>query len=279
MGDFSGTISYDLHTNKPTYEYTAATTEFDDICIQRGIISKADAIRRKGATVSEAVRLAAEFDKISEANVEIQLDLEKESSTGSEDDESSTDEVLEAYRRKRMEELSDEKNAILSKRKRYYGSVFHISRPDWNREVNEESKNGQWVIINLTCDAVWNARVVEHAIRELAQKHDYVKFVSIKSTSAIEGWPDSNLPTLFLYRDGVLQKQCVGIDAFGGAGVNVDRIEWRLANLGVLKSELQEEPSRSKYDKVGSPNISLEDKIHQLSTNDRIIFDPFDDVD
>ena len=274
MGDFSGTVSYDYHTNKPTYEYTAATTEFDDICIERGILSKADAIRRKGATVSEAVRLAAESAKTEEMIPSENLNTKDDDS---ENEDSSSDESLEEYRRKRMEELNDEKEAQM-KRKRY-GSVYHISRPDWNREVNEESMDGQWVIINLTCDSVWDARVVEHAIHELAEKHDYVKFVSIKSTSAIEGWPDSNLPSLFLYQNGSLQKQFIGINAFGGAGVNADRIEWKLSQLGILQSELREEPPRSKYDSFSGEHSVLLNGTRQISKSDDNSLDSYDDVD
>ena len=35
-----------------------------------------------------------------------------------------------------------------------------------------------------------------------AARFKYLKIVRIKSTSAVENWPDRNLPTLFMYNDG-----------------------------------------------------------------------------
>ena len=52
------TTSYSL--DKPTYAYTARTTEFDDALIRRGIVTLEQAMMGKGASAAEAKRLAAE---------------------------------------------------------------------------------------------------------------------------------------------------------------------------------------------------------------------------
>ena len=50
---------------------------------------------------------------------------------------------------------------------------------------------------------------MDEALVFVANKYPDVKIVRIKSTSAVENWPDVNLPTLFLYKDGELQHQCL----------------------------------------------------------------------
>ena len=71
---------------------------------------------------------------------------------------------------------------------------------------------------------------------ELAPKHAAVKFVRIRATTAVEAWPDSNLPAVYLYRDGEMKHQLVGsrqISA-GPPPFNVASVERKLLELGVV---------------------------------------------
>ena len=99
----------------------------------------------------------------------------------------------------------------------------------------------------------WSFRTidkVEDILVQLAAKFDNVKFVSIPSTSAIENWPAENLPSIFCYRYGKMQHQLIGIESMGGFGVNMGRLEWRLAMLRVLETDLKEDqrPDRTEID-------------------------------
>lgn len=70
-----------------------------------------------------------------------------------------------------------------------------------------------------------------------------MKCVKIKALQAIENWPESNLPTLFVYHKGVLQHQLMTLKSFGGGGRLRGRdLEWWLASRGIVKSELEEDP-------------------------------------
>lgn len=263
-----GTTNY--APDKPSYAFTTRTTEFDDALISRGIVTFEQAMIAKGASPQEARRLY-EIEcgsNVASAGMESrrgdkggkdtddQSDddgdtIEKDGS----DDENDEDKFLERYRQQRLEELKKKKGDA-------YGEVIHISRPDWNREVNDASLNGRWVFVNLlrsgsshsmphdaACDAV------EVAVRNLANRFDGIKFVSIASTSAIENWPAENLPTLFCYRDGMMRHQLIGAESFGGPGVNGGRIEWRLAALGVLETDLVEDPRPDDYDRIARADI------------------------
>ena len=51
-------------------------------------------------------------------------------------------------------------------------------------------------------------------LRVLAGKFPTVKFVKSISTLCIPNYPDHNLPTIFIYRDGELKKQYIGPISF-----------------------------------------------------------------
>ncbi len=233
-----GVTNYSM--DKPSYGFSTATTEFDDALMARGIVTFEQAMIAKGASPEEARRLAdMKFNSAEEEQEDQQSNHNNHDEASDDDDE----EFIRSYRQQRIKDLQKDKNTIK------YGDVMHISRSDWNREVNEASRDGTWVIVNLTrhtsslsarhdelCD------LVEETIRELAMKFEQVKFVFISSTSAIENWPAENLPTLFCYRYGKMQHQLIGIDALGGKGLNCPRLEWRLAKLGIVETDLEEDP-------------------------------------
>ena len=276
-------ISYSL--DRPEYEYTTSTTQFDDELMKRDIITFEQAMMAKGASAEEARRLAhahkygegvADGGGASEelkggkrrkarrrrsgsdSNTEDEDDDEygQAHNIGSngnhdDDDDEDDDEFLAKYRKMRLRELQD---------KSRYGDVLHISRTDWTREVNEASRDGQWVVINLTrgsSAATISARhvdaceMVERAASELARRFPRVKFVSIAASAANEHWPSHNLPTMFCYRDGRLQRQMIGVEEFGGHGITTDRVEWRLAQLGVVETDLEDDPERGSYEYEG----------------------------
>lgn len=56
----------------------------------------------------------------------------------------------------------------------------------------------------------------------LAPKFKYIKFVKIRSTQAIENWPEKNLPTIFFYHGGELQTQLITLSAVGGKKMTAD---------------------------------------------------------
>lgn len=275
-------ISYSL--DRPEYEYTTSTTQFDDELMKRDIITFEQAMMAKGASAAEAQRLAhvhryggngggggaSEELKGGKRRAARRRLSGSDSSTDDDDeedeygrshkqeggkieengnsDDGDDEEFLASYRKMRLRELQD---------KSRYGDVIHISRTDWTREVNEASRDGQWVVINLTRGsntATISARhidaceVVERATSELARRFPHVKFVSIAASAANENWPPHNLPTMFCYRDGRLQRQMVGVEEFGGHGITTDRVEWRLAQLGVVETDLEDDPERGSYE-------------------------------
>ena len=275
-------ISYGL--DRPEYEYSTSTTQFDDELMRRDVITFEQAMMAKGASAAEARRLASVHRCGDESGVgggetkngkrmraarrpasgssgdtneddddddDGRLrDEEEDNSSDANGDGDDDDEFLASYRRMRLRELRSESRCP-------HGDVRHISRPDWTREVNEASRDGTWVLVNLTrgSDAatvssrhVDACEMVERAASDLARRFPRVKVVSIAASAANEDWPPHNLPTMFCYRDGRLQHQLIGVEEFGGHGITTDRVEWRLAQLGVLQTTLEEDPERGRYE-------------------------------
>jgi hypothetical protein len=219
---------------KSSYGYSASTTEFDDACIQRGIITHEQAIFSKGASSEEAIRLvglknslaceqSANDDGNEHGNEKADGDDEDEDDYLLEDDE-----FLDRYRQQRLDELKEEKSKLKGETVEF-GEVVLISRDEWNRHVNEDSMK-HWVVVCLTSSDTERTGRVEQAVRQLAGDYRKTKFILIPSRSAIPNWPDSNLPSIFLYRHGKMQSELLRLSP----ETNVDELEETLRESGVL---------------------------------------------
>jgi hypothetical protein len=219
---------------KSSYAYSARTTEFDDACIQRGIITHEQAIFSKGASSEEAIRLvglknslaceqSANDDGNEHGNEKADGDDEDEDDYLLEDDE-----FLDRYRQQRLDELKEEKSKLKGETVEF-GEVVLISRDEWNRHVNEDSMK-HWVVVCLTSSDTERTGRVEQAVRQLAGDYRMTKFILIPSRSAIPNWPDSNLPSIFLYRHGKMQSELLRLSP----ETNVDELEETLRDSGVL---------------------------------------------
>jgi Phosducin len=89
------------------------------------------------------------------------------------------------------------------------------------RDVTECSRSC-WVAAHLYQDSVVECRLVEEAMMRLAPKFKYIKFVKIRSTQAIENWPEKNLPTVFFYHGGELKTQLITLTSVGGKKMTAD---------------------------------------------------------
>lgn len=65
---------------------------------------------------------------------------------------------------------------------------------------------------------------MSHRLRELSDKFAEVKFLEIKSRDAIPDYPDSNCPTLLIYRDDELILQLVGLEPLGGESMTAGTV-------------------------------------------------------
>ena len=100
-----------------------------------------------------------------------------------------------------------------------YGEVTEIIKDEWIREVTEGS-NSCDVVVHLYQDSMVECQLMDEALRLLAGRFKYIKFLRIKYNQAIENWPERNLPTVFVYSKGVLKTQLITLNSVGGKKMN-----------------------------------------------------------
>lgn len=139
------------------------------------------------------------------------------------------EDFLNQYKQKRMAELNNlQKKAI-------HGSVYPISKPDYQREVTEASKNGP-VFVNLTSSMGTNveSRVLSELWRQAAREYGDIKFCEIRANQAVENYPDRNCPTILVYKNGDIAKQVVTLMTIGGVRTNMQQIDNLLLEVGAV---------------------------------------------
>lgn len=57
-----------------------------------------------------------------------------------------------------------------------------------------------------------------------AAKRPDIKFVKIVAQNCVEGYPERNTPTVFVYSDGAVAKQVVTLRELAGTAVNADGV-------------------------------------------------------
>ncbi|KAK5991177.1 Phosducin-like protein 2 [Cladobotryum mycophilum] len=144
-----------------------------------------------------------------------------------EDDED--DDFLEAYRQKRMAEMSN------LQKKSVHGSVYPISKPDYQREVTDASSKGP-VFVNLTSSSGTNveSKILTELWRQAAKEYGDVKFCEIRANQAIENYPDRNCPTILVYKNGDIVKQVVTLMMLAGPRTNMRHIDDMLVEVGAV---------------------------------------------
>jgi hypothetical protein len=142
------------------------------------------------------------------------------------------EDFLDSYRQKRMHELSSIQTASV------YGQVYPISKPDWSKEVTEESAK-VFVFVLLTSSSGTNteSQLMMQLWRQLATKFGDVKFCQIQGNLCIEGYPDRNTPTVLVYKDGDIRKQLVTLRELKGVKTGLEDFEGLLVELGAVKRE------------------------------------------
>lgn len=136
---------------------------------------------------------------------------------------------LEQYRQKRMAELSNiQKKAV-------HGSVYPISKPEYQREVTDASAKVP-VLVNLMSGMGNNveSRVLSELWRQAAKEYGDIKFCEIRASQAIENYPERNCPTILVYKNGDIVKQIVTLATIGGVRTKMQKIDDILVEIGAV---------------------------------------------
>ena len=148
--------------------------------------------------------------------------------------------VLRAIREARRAELKAARAAA-----RFGAGVQLIDKVDWQREVVDGScaNGGTWVVVHLAHAPNPRCAAAAEALDALSRRAPQVSFVSIKAEHCMPASQYHLLPSVFCYRDGKLAERLISQElCAAGANPTADEIEWKLAQLGVLETDLPDEP-------------------------------------
>ncbi|KAK9367731.1 thioredoxin-like protein [Lipomyces kononenkoae] len=241
-------------------------TEWNDILRAHGVIPERPP--SPSQVIDEAIERAREYQELHRLSDKSDSEL---SALEDEANNSSEDEFIAAYRRKRLQELSQ-----LQVQRQKFGRVFPVSKPEYQKEVTDASKEC-FVFVHLSLQQNVQSKLLGGLFIRAAEKFGDIKFVDIPGARAIEGYPDRNCPTLLVYKDTDVKKQYITLRLVGGDGMRMEDLEKVLVDVGAVKendSRLTENKRRKNRDEE---NDYDSDDDADLSKNNHADDDDFDD--
>ena len=205
------------------------STDWDDIQRRLGNLPPLE---------EEAAALAWEPEEASDRALQQRLGPAEGGAPGCSDDASADTDALEQWRAERLAQLKGLAGG--------FGTLVLITREQFVAEVNRAG-DGVGVVVFLHKPKHYPSAYMEVLLERLAAKHRAVKFCRIGHHDCIPDYPDANLPTLLMYRDDDLLRQCVGLAAFGGDAYGVDDVEWELAEAGLVSTDLPANPHAQRH--------------------------------
>ena len=158
--------------------------------------------------------------------------IKNDEDTGEEDEED--EEFMKSYREKRISEMlmqKEEKDEKEEKNNNFQRNEYmHVSHEQWTKEVTEVSRSHP-VLVLLTKENSKACYPLERVMEDVARKYrtSRTKFRRAEARDIIPNYPERNVPTLILYRNGDVVENIVGIEQFGGMnGVNTETVRRRV---------------------------------------------------
>ncbi|XP_040339139.1 phosducin-like protein 2 isoform X2 [Prionailurus viverrinus] len=111
--------------------------------------------------------------------------------------------------------------------------------------------------------------LVNQHLSLLARKFPETKFVKAIVNSCIQHYHDNCLPTIFVYKNGQIEGKFIGIIECGGINLKLEELEWKLAEVGAIQTDLEENPKKGIVDVMVSSirNTSLYDDTNSSSSD------------
>lgn len=154
-------------------------------------------------------------------------------------EDSEDESVLLEYRKKRIAEMQ------AFARKAKFGSVLEISGQDYVEEVTKAG-SGIYVVLHLYSRGVPFCSLVNQHMNQLAMMFPATKFIRAVASTCIPNYPERNLPTIFVYYEGQLKKQFVGLVELGGTNLTCEELEYMLGQTKAIETSIKEDPRKAK---------------------------------
>mmetsp|Transcript_155594 Transcript_155594/g.290375 ORF Transcript_155594/g.290375 Transcript_155594/m.290375 type:complete len:260 (-) Transcript_155594:8-787(-) len=202
------------------------TTQWEDIHRRLGNF----AAKPKEVTTDEVEKfvfdMAEQYDPLADRSLK---ELDKLEDDVEED-------TLAKLRRQRLAELKQKQRAAK------FGEVRQVRHNDFVAEVTEASADGQWVLVLLFVESSSACHHLMKLWSDAARLFPAVKFLRGVASEVVPKFPDSSTPTVLIYRNRDCFKQIIGLDEWGGRQCNLDCIEWVLAKMEIVQTEMEDDP-------------------------------------
>ena len=159
--------------------------------------------------------------------------FEHERDDENDDDDEEEEEFMKSYREKRISEMmlmQKEKEKEEKNNNFRHEYMMHVSHEQWTKEVTEVSRSHP-VLVLLTKENSKACYPLERVMEDVARTYrtSRTKFRRAEARDIIPNYPERNVPTLILYRNGDVVENIVGIEQFGGMnGVNTETVRRRV---------------------------------------------------
>ena len=182
-------------------------------------------------------------------------DDEDVANASNDDEDDEDDEMLRKFRETRLAEMRLAAGGggsscgvadAAATSARFGGGLTMIDQQDWKREVEAASLDGTWVVVHLHESSVPACGAMVRVLETLSRAHPAVKFVRIEARYMIPPSHYRNLPAIFCYKDGQLAHRMIGNELLSESGTvpTKELLEWKLAALGVVETDLEEAPQQ-----------------------------------
>ncbi|POI21591.1 hypothetical protein CIB84_014663 [Bambusicola thoracicus] len=111
--------------------------------------------------------------------------------------------------------------------------------------------------------------LVNEHLSHLASKFPEAKFVKAAVNSCIQSYHDRCLPTILVYRSGEIKARFIGVAECGGMRLKAEELEWKLAEVGAIESDLEENPKKDIVNMMtlSMQNLSVHEKVDTKSSD------------
>ncbi|KAM4674496.1 phosducin-like protein 2 [Amazona ochrocephala] len=219
-----------IHDREQSMKDPNEDTEWNDILRQFGILPPKESPKDENEEMVLRLQKEAEVKSYERMNL-------KELEEAEDDFDEADREAIEKYRQQRLQEWK------CLQRRQKYRELREICGEQYVKEVTNAPKD-VWVIIHLYRSSIPMCSLVNKHLSLLARKFPEAKFLKAAVDSCIQNYHDSCLPTLLVYKTAEIKGRFIGVTQCGGIYLKVEELEWKLAEVGAIETDLEENPKK-----------------------------------
>ena len=200
------------------------TSQWDDIHRQLGNYEELPVEKKQSEFTDEAIEKVEAYNALEKKSLDSLDSLEDDLD----------DEFLQKYKQQKLAELKQKASGPR------FGYVREITRQDYIDHVNNAPKD-VFVVLHLYHGYIEVCNLINQVFEGAAKKWTGVKFLKIVADKCIENYPEKNVPTMIIYKNGKMVKTLPRFDKLYRK-ITLFSLEDLLAKYKVVeKKEVDEE--------------------------------------